>query len=542
MDRTPFVDRLKVALAVILLLSFYSLSGIPVEVKGAFGTVITTKTITPSLALPGQSLTVKINITISGLVPGGGPVDSCLVIDRTGSMFGQKFMDAKTAAKTFIDEQNASDRSMVIEFSEQAKVRMNFTTTNAAGKIALKQSIDTIISPYGFTNLYAALKMSVDEVIARGRPEALRAILLLTDGRPTIGITETAKFVEQAQRAAGNGIAVYTIGLGGSLVPDPVNTTLLQDIATAGNGKYYFAPTSSQLEEIYLTISAEIHKPDPAVNVRITEDLPTSIVTYNNDATETPTTVFPNGTIFWLVPQVTSDQAWVATFTVTALKRVAVVQSISPTTIIYDRAESIDIRVDLPPGMAVREVATISMASNATSVSQGDTVHYNATVANYGTISESFAVGLFVNGSRISTTSVSLANGTTRLVDFNWNTSSFNPSLYNVSIVADPDRTIFGDDPTNNTRTIMTTVGPKYETSILPLLMMVIIPLAIIPLVAAALLGRRRGYFSRMAAGTVRRAPATAGTYSMVCPRCYRPLTYYPNLQKWYCQPCQRYV
>jgi uncharacterized protein YegL len=541
MDRVCLVSRLKVALAVVLLLSFYSLSGIP-EVKGVHGTVVTTKTITPSLALPGQSLTVKINITISGLVPGGGPVDSCLVIDRTGSMFGQKFVDAKDAAKTFVDEQNASDRSMIIEFAEQARVRMNFTTTNDAGKIALKQSIDSIISPYGFTNLYAVLQMSVDEVIARQRPEALSAILLLTDGRPTIGITETAKFVEQAQRAADNGIAVYTIGLGGPSVPDPVNETLLRMIATAGNGKYYFAPTSSQLEEIYLTISAEIHKPDPAVNVRITERLPTSIVTYNNDATEAPTTVFPNGTIFWLVPQVTSDQAWVATFTVTALKRVAVVQSLSPTTIIYDRAESIDIRVDLPPGMAVREVATISMASNATSVSQGDTVHYNATVANYGTISESFAVGLFVNRSRISTATVSLANGTTRLVDFNWNTSSFNTGLYNVSIVADPDQTVFGDDPTNNTRTIMTTVGPRYETSILPLLMMVIIPLAIIPLVAAALLGRRRGYFSRMAAGTVTGAPVATRTYPMVCPRCYRQLTYYPNLKRWYCQPCQRYV
>ncbi|MEM3004598.1 MAG: VWA domain-containing protein [Candidatus Bathyarchaeia archaeon] len=498
--------------------------------------MITIKTITPNVALPGQTLTVKINITVTGGGGVTGPVDSCLVIDRTGSMYGQKFEDAKAAAKAFIEDQKKpTDRSMVIVFSEQAAVQKDFTFTDAAGKAAIKQAIDAIIPPYGLTNLYAALQKSIQEVTARGRSDARRAILFMTDGRPTLGITSASKFVELAQSAANNDIVIYTIGLGGA-GPDPVNATLLQSIANAGKGKYYFAPTSSDLEDIYLQISAELRGP-PANNVRITENLPTSLVTYNNDATHPPNST-AGGVIFWQIPQILAETSWVVVFTVTAQRRVTVVQSLSPTTIIYDRAERVDIRVDLPPGIAVREVATISMAGNATSATQGNVVTYNATVANYGTIPETFSVALFANTSRVATRTVSLVNGSTSVVGFSWNTSNYDPGRYNVSIVADPDRAITGDDPTNNTRWMILDLGPRQEASILPLLMMVVIPLAIIPLVAAALLGRRRGYFSRMPSRTTR----PGASYSMVCPKCYRPLTYYASHQKWYCQYCRRYV
>jgi len=534
MDSSHTCSCVKVLLLVAILLpSFNTLSPVQAQVVG---TVITIKTITPNFALPGQTLTVKINITITGGGGVTGPVDSCLVIDRTGSMYGQKFEDAKVAAKAFIDDQKrAEDRAEVIVFSEQATVQKSFTFTDDAGKTALKKAIDAIISPYGLTNLYAALEKSVQEVATNGRPDARRAILFMTDGRPTLGITSTSKFIELAQNAASNNIVIYTIGLGGT-GPDPVNATLLQSIATAGKGKYYFAPTSADLEDIYLQISAELRGP-PANNVRITEHLPTTLVTYNNDATHPPNST-SDGTIFWQIPQILAETSWVVTFTVTAQKRVAVVQSLSPTTIIYDRAAQVDIRIDLPPGMAVREVATISMAGNATSATQGNVLKYNGTVANYGTILETFTVALFANTTRVATTSISLTNGSTTVVNFNWNTSTTNPARYNISIIADPDGTILGDDPTNNTRSMMLNLGPKSEASILPLLIMVIIPLAVIPLVAAALLGRRRGFFSRIPSRTVR----ADSSYSMVCPKCYRPLTYHANYQKWYCQYCRRYV
>jgi uncharacterized protein YegL len=518
----------------ILVLSFVR----PYNVHAQQGTVITIKTITPTVALPGQTMTVKINITVSGGGGGGGgPIDTILAIDRTGSMFGQKFEDAKDAAQIFISEQKDQDRSEIIAFAEQATVQMNFTYTDSAGKAALNLAIDQIISPYGFTNLYGALEKSVSE-LTKGRMDVKRAIILMTDGRPTIGVTATSMFVDLARYAASTGAVVYTIGLGDpGIVADPVNTTLLQDIATAGNGKYYFAPTSSELANIYIQISGELHGP-PATNVRVTENLPTSLVTYNNDATQTPTSI-SSGIIFWQIPLIAADTSWVVTFTVTAQKRVTAVQGISPTTIVYDRAGAVDIRIDLPPGFAIREVATISMSSSATTVTVGDVLSCNATVANYGTMPETFTVGMFANTTRITTTSVSLANRSTTMVNFMWNTTGTTPGRYNISIIVDPDMAIVGDDPSNNTKSAMLNVMPKSETSILPLIILIMIPFAIIPLVAAALLGRRRGYFSGR---TFTRTTGPRVSHRSVCPRCGGSLTYYANYQKWYCQYCRRYV
>ncbi|MEM3380983.1 MAG: VWA domain-containing protein [Candidatus Bathyarchaeia archaeon] len=523
---------MRVCITIIMLLTL-PLMSLPSGQSQVVGTVVTTKTITPSIALPGQTMTVKINITVtSGAVGVTGPVDSSLVIDRTGSMYGQKFEDAKTAAKAFVDDQRAQDRSQVIAFAEDAIIQKDFTTTDSSGKAALKQAIDQIIPPYGFTNLYAALELSIQEMLAKGMTGHKKAILLMTDGRPTIGVTSSQQFVDLARSAASSGIVIYTIGLGGA-GPDPVNATLLQDIANAGGGKYYFAPTSSELRDIYLEISAEVHGP-PATNVRVTENLPTSLVTYNNDASIPPNST-SDGTIFWQVPEIPAATSWVVTFTVTAQRRVVVVHSITPTTIIYDRAGQVDIRIDLPPGIATREVAVTSIASDKERASVGDVVKFNATVFNYGTIAETFTVGLFANNTMVKATPVSLTSGGGTVVSFEWNTTDATTGTYNMSIIADPDRTVFGDDPTNNTKSVRLDLSPKYESTILPLVVMILIPIAIIPLVAAALLGRRRGYGARTVPGTLK------GRYLAVCPTCNRPLTYYTSYQRWYCPYCRKY-
>ncbi|MGQ9639379.1 MAG: VWA domain-containing protein [Candidatus Bathyarchaeia archaeon] len=501
----------------------------------AIGTVNTTKSITPSIALPGQTMTIKINITVtSGAVGVTGPVDSSLVIDRTGSMYGQKFEDAKTAAKAFIDDQRDQDRSQVIAFAEEAIIQEDFTTTDTTGKAALKQAIDQIISPYGFTNLYAALELSIQEMLTKGMTGHRKAILLMTDGRPTMGVTSSSQFVELARSAASAGIMIYTIGLGGAGA-DPVNATLLQEIADAGGGKYYFAPTSDDLRAIYLEISAEVHGP-PATNVRVTENLPTSLVTYNNDASIPPNST-SGGVLFWQISEIPAATSWVVTFTVTAQRRAVVIYGLKPTTIIYDRAGQVDIRIDLPPGIAIREVAVNSIASNALRASKGDVVNYNATVVNLGTVSETFTVGLFANATRILTTPVTLAGGGGTVVSFGWNTTDAEPGNYNMSIIADPDGTIYGDDPSNNTKSIGLNLSPKYEAAPLPLAMIILIPLAIIPIVVAALLGKRRGYGARTYTGTFR-----TGQFRGVCPTCNRPLTYYPSYQRWYCPYCKKYV
>jgi hypothetical protein len=192
--------------------------------------------------------------------------------------------------------------------------------------------------------------------------------------------------------------------------------------------------------------------------------------------------------------------------------------------------------------MAVREVATTSIGASATTATKGDVLKYNATVVNRGTVLESVTVALFANSSRIGTTTVSLSPGESKVVQFSWNTSNYNTGHYNISIIADPDRAITCNDVTGAAKATSLVLNPQSEGSILPLLLLILIPLMIIPIAAAAILGRRRGYAWGTPGAARRVTPGRMVPGRMVCPRCFSPLTYNPTYQKHYCMVCDRYL
>ena len=537
---------IKLCLKAILVISILFFPLVPQYAHAQVGEVLTTRTVQPNFVLPGETMTVDIKIEVTGGPIGTGVADVSVVLDRTGSMFGAKFAAAKQAAKIFIDLFELEDNKVqIIDFSEQAFVRKDFTFTNAAGKTELKQAIDMIPSPLGLTNLYGAFQKSAQEIADKGRPETFKAVVLLTDGRPTIGISTQSAFTDLATNIAAEGGSVFAIGLGAD-----VNASLLRAIADAGNGEYLFAPTPEDLEELFRRV-AEIIQSPPATNVRVTDTIPTDLVTYNNDASISPnsTSGSPVDTITWNIERILANAFWEVNYTVTAQKRVVTTNTISPTTIIYDRAQAVDIRVDLAPGFAVREVATTSISQNATILTDGDVLQVNSTVENLGTLSENFPVALRVSRNsstqneihEVVRTQISLANGSSTNVVLNWNTSGWgdqtDPPRYgqwNISVMCDPDAQIFGDDPSNNTRVGETiTLNPAGEG--FPIWIIIIfLPFLIIPLIAATLLRRRKVAMVPVARG---RPVGTA-----VCPVCRRPVTYLPNYKRYYCPVCRRFI
>jgi hypothetical protein len=60
--------------------------------------------------------------------------------------------------------------------------------------------------------------------------------------------------INQAAVAKSQGITVFTIGLG-----DGVIDCTLEDIADAGGGEYYKAPTTAQLDDAFRAIAEKTH-------------------------------------------------------------------------------------------------------------------------------------------------------------------------------------------------------------------------------------------------------------------------------------------
>jgi Mg-chelatase subunit ChlD len=174
--------------------------------------------------------------------------DVVLLIDSSTSMLERepgnlsKLEAAAAAAEAFLDSLNESrDRAAVADFNATATLRQPLTTD----RDALRRALATISAAQG-TALGAGLELAEAALHAR-RAEASTAVVLLTDGRPTV--SSEAEAVAAAGRLKDTGALVFTIGVGAD-----VNHELLRGLAT--HESFYFASIdSSDLVSIYRTVA-----------------------------------------------------------------------------------------------------------------------------------------------------------------------------------------------------------------------------------------------------------------------------------------------
>ncbi len=183
-------------------------------------------------------------------------LDIMIVLDRSGSMSGQKLADAKNAAKSFVDKLNGTyDQSGLASFSTTALLNQQLLIMSSANKTALKNKIDSL-DANGYTDIGDAIAIASTELIStRSKTGAARVQILLSDGNPNMpsGIDANQYSIDKAKQACKNSTAIYAISLGSD-----ANRTLMQIMANITSGKEYYAPSSSQLQGIFDEIASEI--------------------------------------------------------------------------------------------------------------------------------------------------------------------------------------------------------------------------------------------------------------------------------------------
>ena len=523
--------------ATLLVFSGSAEAAVPPQLKAS-------KTITPSSAKASNDLTIRIRLEGIGepsltLTP----ADIVLLMDRSGSMQGQKLADAKTAAKTFVDLQGSNNRAELISFAGSAIIELQFTSMTSDGKTTVKNAIDKLTS-VDKTNIYEAIQKANNELETKGRNNVLLVEILLTDGRPTTGNTKAADIINLAVSANATGIRIYTIGLGKDVDPN-----LLSSIANATGGKYYFAPTSSDLQQIYTAISQEISKV-VGTNINVREELPTTLVSYNKDANIAPSSV-QDGKLTWNVGTLNIGDVWQVTFTVHAIKDVLVDATVVQAKVEYISAGASQ-TMDLPTGIIVRDLSAVEQVASKTSAIVGEIVQVNVTVKNLGSKSETFSVGVYYNDLSIATRSVTLSAGASSVLAFNWNTTNVTPGTYNISAKVDPGNVLTETDKTNNVclkplYVTVTTGGAGFPFLLLALLAVFVAVVVLLPVLG--IVGRRVPPPARPTVARpvmwVRRFRPTRGLgfwrRRVVCPICFMPVQYDPASKRWYCPYCQRY-
>jgi len=155
-----------------------------------------------------------------------------LVIDRSGSMAGEKIDYTRQAAQLLV--QNLSQRDMLSVVVYNDNVETLLEPQRITHKDLISQKISGI-KPGGTTNLSGGWLEGFHHVAQHIDAESLNRVILMTDGLANRGVTQTDKLLEIARQKFGEGISTTTMGLGTDF-----NEDLLMEIANAGGGAFYF--------------------------------------------------------------------------------------------------------------------------------------------------------------------------------------------------------------------------------------------------------------------------------------------------------------
>jgi uncharacterized protein YegL len=147
-----------------------------------------------------------------------------LVIDKSGSMGGDKIEMAKSAAQAAVELLGRRDLAAVVAFDGDTYVVSEMQSAANKGKINDEISR---ITPGGGTTMYPAMEMSYEMLTAASAK--LKHVIMLTDG-----ISSPGDFEGLAQTMAGAKMTVSTVAIGEGSAGD-----LLETIARTGKGRYH---------------------------------------------------------------------------------------------------------------------------------------------------------------------------------------------------------------------------------------------------------------------------------------------------------------
>ncbi len=171
------------------------------------------------------------------------PVNVALVIDRSGSMRGQKLNDTKRAAREFVLRLSAEDRLALVHYGTEVSTFPSTLVTEET-RAQMLAFVDAI-EDEGSTNISGGLDAAARELLPYvGQFRVSRAILM-SDGQPTAGLVREEELKAVARRMREQGLAVSGLGVG-----EDFNENLMQGIAEQGGGFTGFL-RSHQLTEVF---------------------------------------------------------------------------------------------------------------------------------------------------------------------------------------------------------------------------------------------------------------------------------------------------
>lgn len=193
----------------------------------------------PNPSEPGYFLAVLNGIANPDKRP--EPKDVVFVIDRSGSMRGQKMDQAKEALKFLVERLGAEDRFNIVTYASTVDLYsgalLGPTPDGISGALRMVHAIEAS----GGTDIQSALSLALEQLKDSKR---LSQIVFLTDGLPTVGETNDRKIVEAIRNANKTRTRIVAFGVGYD-----VNGAFLDRLAVQNYGLSEYVLPSENIED-----------------------------------------------------------------------------------------------------------------------------------------------------------------------------------------------------------------------------------------------------------------------------------------------------
>ena len=191
-------------------------------------------------SLDGKSLNVT---SIEKTNYGRQPASIVLMVDVSGSMYGDPIVQARAAVRAFIAQMEPDDRIALMTFSTGVTLLQDFTSDRSV----LDASAGGI-EAFGDTALYDAVNAAI--VQSNAAPAGGKLIVLLSDGVATDGVQNRAASLSVAEQT---GTSIIAVGLGPS-----VDVDYLRELTSKTGGRYVPTASAAQLSATYSEIAKSV--------------------------------------------------------------------------------------------------------------------------------------------------------------------------------------------------------------------------------------------------------------------------------------------
>ncbi|MFC2169064.1 VIT domain-containing protein [Acidobacteriota bacterium] len=175
------------------------------------------------------------------------------VLDSSGSMSGKKIIQAKEAARFVINHLEEKDQFSIVDFDDGVTFfSSEIIQANSENREKALRFVEDI-QDSGGTNINDALLRAFKMLQDGDRPNY---ILFLTDGLPTVGITDTTEILKNIRKSNDLNSRVFIFGVGYD-----VNTELLDRVSSENRGTSIYVSENENLEVAISNFYEKISSP-----------------------------------------------------------------------------------------------------------------------------------------------------------------------------------------------------------------------------------------------------------------------------------------